>query len=47
MEFISEMDVENTGDDKQKKFWTLNTELFPYEDNGSSFNQMESRESVR
>lgn len=45
MEFINEIDVENAGDDAQE-IWVLNTELFPYEDEGVSYNQMEGKEPV-
>lgn len=38
MEFINETDVENAGGDAQE-IWVLGTELFPYEDEGISFNQ--------
>lgn len=43
MEFINETDVETAGDDAQE-IWVLSTELFPYEDNGISYNQMEGKE---
>ena len=45
MEFINEIDVENAGDDAQE-IWVLNSELFPYEDEGVSYNQMEGKEPV-
>ena len=45
MDFVNELDVENAGDDAQE-IWTLNTELFPYEDKGISFNQLEGKEAV-
>lgn len=45
MEFINETDVENAGDDAQE-IWGLGTELFPYEDEGISFNQREGKEPV-
>ena len=45
MEFVNELDVENAGDDAQE-IWTLSTELFPYEDQGISFNQKEGKEAV-
>ena len=45
MEFVNELDVENAGDDAQE-IWTLKTELFPYEDKGISFNQLEGKEAV-
>ena len=43
MEFANEVDVETAGDDAQE-IWVLGTELFPYEDMGVSFNQIEGRE---
>ncbi len=43
MEFINETDVETAGDDAQE-IWVLSTELFPYEDRGISYNQMEGKE---
>ncbi len=43
MEFINETDVETAGDDAQE-VWVLSTELFPYEDKGISYNQMEGKE---
>ncbi|HSD61012.1 MAG TPA: nitric oxide reductase activation protein NorD [Burkholderiales bacterium] len=45
MEFANEVDVETAGDDAQE-IWVLGTELFPYEDNGVSYNEMEGREPV-
>ncbi|MCK7474640.1 MAG: hypothetical protein MZV49_16115 [Rhodopseudomonas palustris] len=45
MEFINETDVENAGDDAQE-IWVLGTELFPYEDEGVSYNQREGRPPV-
>ena len=45
MEFVNELDVETAGDDAQE-IWTLPTELFPYEDQGISFNQMEGKEPI-
>ncbi len=45
MEFANEVDVETAGDDAQE-IWVLGTELFPYEDNGISYNQMEGKEPV-
>ncbi|MFC0081525.1 nitric oxide reductase activation protein NorD [Aciditerrimonas ferrireducens] len=42
MEFVNELDVETAGDDAQE-VWVLPTELFPYEDEGVSFNQLEGR----
>jgi hypothetical protein len=43
MEFVNETDVETAGDDAQE-VWVLGTELFPYEDFGVSFNQLEGKE---
>jgi Mg-chelatase subunit ChlD len=40
MEFVNEIDTETAGDDAQE-IWVLQSELFPYEDNGVSFNQSE------
>ena len=45
MEFINEVDVETAGDDAQE-VWVLSSELFPYEDEGVSYNDMEGREPV-
>jgi nitric oxide reductase NorD protein len=45
MEFVNEIDVETAGDDAQE-IWVLGTELFPYEDEGVSFNQSEGKEPV-
>ncbi|ACI97691.1 nitric oxide reductase activation protein NorD [Rhodospirillum centenum] len=45
MEFINETDVENAGEDAQE-IWVLGTELFPYEDDGISFNEREGRPPV-
>ena len=45
MEFINEVDCETAGDDAQE-IWVLNTELFPYEDTGVSYNEMEGKEPV-
>ena len=45
MEFINETDVENASDDAQE-IWVLGTELFPYEDEGVSYNQREGRPQV-
>ena len=45
MEFINEVEVEGAGDDAQE-VWVLSSELFPYEDEGVSFNQMEGKEPV-
>lgn len=45
MEFVNEIDVETAGDDAQE-IWVLATELFPYEDEGVSYNQMEGKEPV-
>lgn len=45
MEFVNEVEVETAGDDAQE-VWVLSTELFPYEDEGISYNAMEGREPV-
>ena len=45
MEFANEIDVETAGDDAEE-IWVLDTELFPYEDMGKSFNEMEGKEPV-
>jgi nitric oxide reductase NorD protein len=43
MEFVNEIEVETAGDDAQE-IWVLSSELFPYEDLGKSYNEMEGRE---
>ena len=45
MEFINEVEVETAGDDAQE-VWVLSSELFPYEDAGVSFNEMEGKEPI-
>jgi len=45
MEFANEIEVENAGDDAEE-IWVLGTELFPYEDMGKSFNELEGKEPV-
>lgn len=45
MEFINEVEVETAGDDAQE-IWILGSELFPYEDEGISYNQMEGKEPI-
>ncbi|MCC0024247.1 MAG: nitric oxide reductase activation protein NorD [Hyphomicrobiaceae bacterium] len=45
MEFINEIDTETAGDDAQE-IWTLSSELFPYEDEGVSYNEMEGKEPI-
>jgi nitric oxide reductase NorD protein len=45
MEFVNEIDVETAGDDAQE-IWILPTELFPYEDEGISYNQIEGKEPI-
>ena len=45
MEFANEIDVETAGDDAQE-IWVLGTELFPYEDMGKSYNELEGKEPV-
>ncbi|OIQ89898.1 von Willebrand factor type A domain protein [mine drainage metagenome] len=43
MEMANEVDVENAGDDAEE-IWVLDTEMFPYEDMGKSFNDMWGKE---
>ncbi len=45
MEFVNEVEVETAGDDAQE-IWVLSTELFPYEDEGVSYNELEGKEPV-
>lgn len=45
MEMVNEIDCELAGADAQE-IWRLETELFPYEDNGVSYNEMEGKEPV-
>ncbi len=45
MEMINTVEVENAGDDAQE-IWVLETELFPYEDEGVSYNEMEGKEPI-
>lgn len=45
MDMINEVEVENAGDDAQE-IWVLETELFPYEDEGKSYNDMEGKEPI-
>ncbi|BCB25696.1 hypothetical protein SKTS_05820 [Sulfurimicrobium lacus] len=45
MELANEIEVETAGDDAEE-IWVLGTELFPYEDMGKSFNELEGREPV-
>lgn len=45
MEFVNEVDVETAGDDAQE-IWVLSSELFPYEDEGVSYNEIEGKEPV-
>ena len=45
MEMINEVEVETAGDDAQE-IWVLGTELFPYEDGGVSWNEMEGKEPI-
>ncbi len=45
MEMVNEVEVENAGDDAQE-IWVLETELFPYEDEGKSYNDMEGKEPI-
>jgi nitric oxide reductase NorD protein len=45
MEMANEIDTELAGDDAQE-IWVLGTELYPYEDNGVSYNEMEGKEPI-
>lgn len=45
MEFVNEVDVETAGDDAQE-VWVLSSELFPYEDEGVSFNESEGKTPI-
>ena len=45
IEMANEIDVENAGDDAEE-IWVLDTELFPYEDMGKSFNELEGKEPM-
>ena len=45
MEFINEIDCETAGDDAQE-IWVMSEELFPYEDNGVSYNESEGKEPM-
>ncbi len=45
MEMVNAVEVENAGDDAQE-IWVLETELFPYEDEGKSYNEMEGKEPI-
>ncbi|MDN5252393.1 nitric oxide reductase activation protein NorD [Betaproteobacteria bacterium LSUCC0117] len=45
MTFVNELEVEGAGDDAQE-VWVLGTELFPYEDLGVSFNELEGQPPV-
>ncbi|HZX29594.1 MAG TPA: VWA domain-containing protein, partial [Telluria sp.] len=45
MEMANEIDTELAGDDAQE-IWVLGSELFPYEDLGVSFNDMEGKEPI-
>ena len=45
IEMANEVDVEGAGDDAQE-IWTCETEVFPYEDEGVSYNEMEGKEPV-
>ncbi len=45
MEMANEVEVEGAGDDAQE-IWVLSTELFPYEDMGKSWNELEGKEPV-
>ncbi len=45
IEMANEVDCEFAGDDAQE-IWTCETELFPYEDEGVSYNQMWGKEPI-
>ncbi|WP_449371152.1 VWA domain-containing protein [Thiomonas sp.] len=45
MEMANEVDVETAGDDAEE-IWVLGTELFPYEDLGKSYNELEGKEPI-
>ncbi len=45
MEMANEVDVETAGDDAQE-IWVLASELFPYEDDGKSYNAREGKEAL-
>lgn len=45
MEMANEIEVEGAGDDAQE-IWVLSTEMFPYEDMGKSWNELEGKEPV-
>lgn len=45
MEMVNAVDTE-TASDQVDEVWVLGTELFPYEDNGVSYNQSEGHEQV-
>ena len=45
MEMVNEIDSELAGDDAQE-IWILDSELFPYEDLGVSYNESEGKEPV-
>ena len=45
MEMVNEIDSELI-DDNPQEVWVLGTELFPYEDHGVSWNEMEGKEPV-
>lgn len=45
MEMANEVEVEGAGDDAEE-IWVLSTELFPYEDMGKSWNELEGKEPV-
>jgi len=45
MEMANEVEVEGAGDDAQE-IWVLPTELFPYEDMGISWNELEGKEPL-
>lgn len=45
MELANEVEVESAGDDAQE-IWVMDTEFFPYEDMGISYNESEGKEPI-
>lgn len=45
MELANEVEVETAGDDAQE-IWVMGTEFFPYEDSGTSYNELEGKEPI-
>lgn len=46
MEMINEIDTENASSDDAQEIWVLGTEMFPYEDEGVSWNDLEGKEPL-